>query len=859
MKEVIDMKRVLAYLLALLMLCVSIPAAVFAENLSADHQLTIQNLKDLNGGSVQIELKKGHITFVGGTCTKDKVTSTEDAQKVLNSMRTLMGGDTHFHFEPWKELHDSFGNHYYVFQQTHADQIVLGGAVKVITNAEGNMIGLTSTVVSDLPSEAEAEGVTAQQAEAAVLEHEAKSAQGAPAVIEGMTSRVVLPVQRELDLNADELYTHFVWVVYTINPTASFTESTDLPYLAHYVSMAGEYLYSLPTILPGDMAGSTGYDASYAFQFMEPVKYTGYVDWTDGTEHEITVDLMRDTRTGMYYLGNIERRIVVADCWQFLYNGGKVVMEYSPDNREWDQTSLQSLYNYCRAYDYYKELGWIGGDGEGTPIIVLKDFCDANHNPVNNAAYAGKFYGWQVFLSSSINDFSQCLDVIAHEFTHCVTGSVMTHNAYMNDYGAINEAMSDIQGNICQKMMEKSEDETWEIGEHSETTIRSMSNPNKYGQPSYSWDLHYQPNVKTPTAVNDRGGVHTNSSLLNHIAFLVSKEGGMTPEEARAFWFAVDCSMVPGTDYAQLRKLLPWVLHASGMDQYAESLSLAIEATRLGNAKVPSRPGDNQAMVMLNLPDNEVFNNGNWTINLMSMNLDNILSIASQYADCFRNGEYDKLPEPIQKLVENHLKKEQERKEKGFLEVLADAFTGKENAEEKAEGEAIAEGLRTWLQTMISENFFNGMASAGQDGHSIRLMSRPGYTVPMLMYMTFKPDSQEPDKLKMAFFVGGRWVDLSAFEAPEDSEIRKHTEEFVTNTMIGIFDQVIAGKDWREILDQLVLKVPADEEFTIPTDGLEDFSLEYTMASTETEQPVVRNTKSRPKLPEEETVPETNE
>ena len=207
-------------------------------------------------------------------------------------------------------------------------------------------------------------------------------------------------------------------------------------------------------------------------------------------------------------------------------------------------------------------------------------------------------------------------------------------------------------------MMEKSEDETWEIGEHSETTIRSMSNPNKYGQPSYSWDLHYQPNVKTPTAVNDRGGVHTNSSLLNHVAFLVSKEGGMTPEEARAFWFAVDCSMVPGTDYAQLRKLLPWVLHASGMDQYAESLSLAIEATRLGNAKVPSRPGDNQAMVMLNLPDNEVFNNGNWTINLMSMNLDNILSIASQYADCFRNGEYDKLPEPIQKLVENHLKKE---------------------------------------------------------------------------------------------------------------------------------------------------------------------------------------------------------
>ena len=94
---------------------------------------------------------------------------------------------------------------------------------------------------------------------------------------------------------------------------------TDLPYLAHYVTQGGEYLYNLPTILPGDAAGSAGYDASYVFEFMEPVDYTGYVDYSDGTEHEISVTLMRDTRTGMYYLGNIEHRIVVADCWEFLF------------------------------------------------------------------------------------------------------------------------------------------------------------------------------------------------------------------------------------------------------------------------------------------------------------------------------------------------------------------------------------------------------------------------------------------------------------------------------------------------------------------------------------------------------------
>ena len=110
--------------------------------------------------------------------------------------------------------------------------------------------------------------------------------------------------------------------------------------------------------MPGDEAGASGFDASYVFEFMEPVDYTGYVDLSTGEEMELTVTVMRDKRTGMYYLGNLERRIVVADCWEYLYNGNRVVLAASPDNLEWDQVGLLSLYNYCRAYDYYKEIGW---------------------------------------------------------------------------------------------------------------------------------------------------------------------------------------------------------------------------------------------------------------------------------------------------------------------------------------------------------------------------------------------------------------------------------------------------------------------------------------------------------------------
>ena len=253
--------------------------------------------------------------------------------------------------------------------------------------------------------------------------------------------------------------------------------------------MDGKYVISQPTICPGDETATSGYDAAYVFAFMEPAEYTGTVKLSDGSEQTISVTLMRDTRTDMYYLGNIERRIAVADFYEFMYNNGRVRLEASPDNTGWDNTCLLSLYNYCRAWDYYNEIGWTGGDGQGTPTLILKDFCNFDHEPIDNAAYAGKYYGWQLFLASSVNDFSQCLDVLAHEFTHCVTHSVMTYNAYKNDYGAINEAMSDIQGNICDHMyQERGEkyDPEWLLGEDIDQTIRSMSDPQEYGQPRYA-------------------------------------------------------------------------------------------------------------------------------------------------------------------------------------------------------------------------------------------------------------------------------------------------------------------------------------------------------------------------------------
>ena len=786
MKKWNGAKRVLASLLVVGMLAGSTVVS-FAETEGMPQESMQLETEEMPQESVQPETeapeeetapkeawKAGRTFFQEGAFSDQPITSMEDAAQVLSQMSEQIGTDERTHFEPWRALTDTNGNNYYVFRQMYGDVTVSGGAVKVVTDADGKMLGLVSSLETKLPEEAPKEEITAQEAEAVVDRKMKETGHEKIEIMGDFTEKVILPVNLELDPESqdEKEEVRFVWVVYTNNDSSSLGKGSDLPYLAHYVGMDGEYLYSLPTIIPNDEAGDTGFGSSYVFEFMEPAQYTGTVTLSDGTEKEISIELMRDSRTGMYYLGNLERRIVVADCWEFLYNKGNVVLEASPDNTGWDSTCLLSLYNYCRAWDYYNAIGWKGGDGLGTPIMILKDYCDREHEPVDNAAYAGLYYGWQMFLSSSANDFSQCLDVLGHEFTHCVTGSVMTYNAYSNDYGAINEAMSDIQGNICEMLMGATEDTTWELGENSSNPVRNMSDPHKYQQPEYSWDLYYTPEVKTPTAINDRGGVHTNSSLLNQVAWMLC-EKGMTLEEARAFWFAVDCSMVPGTDYAQLSQLMPWVLKNVGLEKYTDALEEAITVTKIRDNTRPESFPEDQALITLELPDTQLFRDGNWALQILSVDADRV---AQQYDKIINNKEDGA----------------------GALDELGkimwdNALSALISDEGKA---AIGEELGKWLRKYFDGTLTLTNAGAGADGRTIQVVSRPGYTIPLLMYMKFNPTSVNPEKIGFAIYIMGQWIDVTGQLTLTEAEMEQYANELVEmfeNSNEEVFYKIEAG------------------------------------------------------------------
>ena len=428
------------------------------------------------------------------------------------------------------------------------------------------------------------------------------------------------------------------------------------------------------------------------------------------------------------------------------------------------------------------------------------------------------------FLSSSVNDFSQCLDILAHEFTHCVTGSIMTYNAYLNDYGAINEAMSDIHGNICEMMAGATEDTTWALGENSTVTaFRSMSDPHLYQQPEYTWDYYYRANVKAPTTLNDHGGVHTNSSLLNNIAYRLCAEGGMTLEEARSFRFAVDCSMVPGTDYAQLSELMPWVLGNLGMVRYAPELEAALDATHLRSNDLPETFDADRALVTLTLPDEEIFQDSHWGLSIFSVDAEGLAQRVSSILE-----DKDGYEGTLSKIFETLFAVEEAQSEAKGQPTPSDSKSG------------IIKRLIQICQTYFGDLIRFETGVAGQDGRTVRLVSGPGLTVPVLFRLEFNSD-EHIESTALAVYALGSWHDVATAVASlmENADSESADPSDLPALLLGYLESSESGNTLlkmlpllgsplgklispQQIIGQLLFTIERGAVNEIPATGLTD-------------------------------------
>ena len=136
-------------------------------------------------------------------------------------------------------------------------------------------------------------------------------------------------------------------------------------------------------------------------------------------------------------------------------------------------------------------------------------------------------------------------DVVAHEWTHAITAST-ARLIYLNQSGALNESMSDIFAALIDA-------DDWTLGEDlAGGAIRSLADPTLFGDPGKVSDSQF---VCGPA---DNGGVHSNSGVPNHAAYLMAQGGSYNgvsvtaigrDSTAKVFYRALTTYLTPGSNF----------------------------------------------------------------------------------------------------------------------------------------------------------------------------------------------------------------------------------------------------------------------------------------------------------------------
>lgn len=169
--------------------------------------------------------------------------------------------------------------------------------------------------------------------------------------------------------------------------------------------------------------------------------------------------------------------------------------------------------------------------------------------------YSNAFWNGQQMIfgdgdGTQFGNFTNCLDVIAHELTHGVT----EQNAglvYHGQSGALNESFSDVFASLIKQwhLQQKAQDADWLIGSEVFTpqiagdALRSLKTPGAaYLDPTIGRDpqpAHMEDYVQlADTPADDWGGVHINSGIPNHAFYLAAIAlRGEAWREAGHIWY----------------------------------------------------------------------------------------------------------------------------------------------------------------------------------------------------------------------------------------------------------------------------------------------------------------------------------
>lgn len=189
-------------------------------------------------------------------------------------------------------------------------------------------------------------------------------------------------------------------------------------------------------------------------------------------------------------------------------------------NSFWLPDAVSASFGLSETYDYFRERHQRDSlDGKGGTMTASVRFAQ----DIRNAFWHSSI---QIMIFGDGLPYAGALDMVAHELTHGVTN----HSAnleYQNQSGALNEAFSDIFGEMVEARTKGFPD--WLTGSDLGEPLRNMRDPsslsigNRRYPSKMSQFIRPDDPFLDPFDNRDSGGVHINSSIINHTFYLLAE------------------------------------------------------------------------------------------------------------------------------------------------------------------------------------------------------------------------------------------------------------------------------------------------------------------------------------------------
>lgn len=489
------------------------------ENVDKTVTTTLKDIAEMNGLSVsELEAETGeggYLKHVDGTFSNVEIKSAEDARNSLYGVKNAIG---------LQELDDTLEVEFvqkdktggiYRFAQKYKGYPVYGGFVTVSADAEGKSDGLTADCV----------------VLSGGLEKEVLSAEEAKDKVESMEHLTVTEVSEQKEVYADaEGNARIGYRMYVSSSLLEYeTDGEEVPceYEAVVDAATGEIAYANPVSTSADAMQDMVVSGKDLQGNQRKIRLTSQVK--DGVQQYVLYDLIRGI--GVYKgTGNIEKMELPGSLiWRRKYSG-------------WTKEEVSAAANIKQTYTYFHDtFGLKSFDGQGTQVRV-----QINTGIQNNASWNGKEN--IILLGKGTNNslkykkvsLGGSLDLMAHEYTHGVVAAKTSLDMiYFGTPGAINEAYADIFGCFVESDWTGKDD--WLIGEDVTKTacLRNISDPEKTGYPSAiggRFFIDYTSNDWQNYQTNDRCGVHRNSTVISHSAYLM-RQYGISMDALQKLWY----------------------------------------------------------------------------------------------------------------------------------------------------------------------------------------------------------------------------------------------------------------------------------------------------------------------------------